>query len=677
MTTKSGPRLLFDFETNGLMPEVSKIHCIVAKDVDTLEVHIFRPDEIEEGLEFLLSASYLTGHNIIGYDLPVATHIYPDFPDLAAPLYGGIEIVDTLVMSKLVYSNIKIIDAMRVKKGQAASGFFAPHGLDAWGQRFGFPKGTYSADMKALGLDPWENFNENMLKYCIQDVELNYRLWLKLMSKNPTPGSVHTEHEVHKICLEQEAVGFPFDVPAAATLQVELIGKRAELEGKVSALFEDWYARDGGKAANVTAKKTRYVKLKEFPPVRHKAVQSGPRKGVIEPIYALSMFEEGSRYTKIKMVEFSPGSRDHVANRLSAVYGWVPTEFTNDGKPKVDDEILSDLDYPPCELLTEYYVVAKRLGTLADGKSAWLKNVTSEGRLHGRCNTNGAITHRATHSIIANVPSLFNAKGPVAYGGEMRSLFCTIPGHKIVGADVSGLELRGLAHFMAKYDGGAYAKELLKGDIHTANMKAAGLPTRDNAKTFIYAFLYGAGDEKIGTIAPPTAAEIEKWGKDPAITKRILKDGREPTPKLVATFIKGAKLKARFLAKTPALKMLIDDVKKAAKKGWIKGLDGRTLYVKSMHSALNALLQSAGAIVCKMWVIEIRKAAIELGLKPGTDFQQLIWYHDETQTLVVIGKEDTFVRATEVAINRCTDIFALRCPLASEAKVGDNWKETH
>jgi DNA polymerase I-like protein with 3'-5' exonuclease and polymerase domains len=229
------------------------------------------------------------------------------------------------------------------------------------------------------------------------------------------------------------------------------------------------------------------------------------------------------------------------------------------------------------------------------------------------------------------------------YGKECRELFEASNGYELVGADASGLELRCLAHFMAKYDGGAYAKELLTGDIHTANQKAAGLPTRNNAKTFIYAFLYGAGDEKIGKV-------IGKGAKE------------------------GAEIKATFLRKTPALRCLRDAVKAAAKeRGYLFGLDGRRLPIRSEHAALNTLLQSAGAIAVKQATILLMDRIKAEGL----DAHLVAHVHDEVQLEVRKGLGEKVGKMAVQAIQDAGKHFNFRCPLDGEYRVGGNWSETH
>ena len=258
----------------------------------------------------------------------------------------------------------------------------------------------------------------------------------------------------------------------------------------------------------------------------------------------------------------------------------------------------------------------------------------------------GAITSRASHAYpnIAQVPKV----GKSIYGEACRSLFRVPEGWVMLGSDMSGLELRCLSHYMAHWDGGEYGKLVCEGDVHTANQQAAGLPTRDNAKTFIYAFLYGAGDAKIGSIVKGTAA-------------------------------RGKKLKEEFLANLPALGKLKQHVTGAAKRGHLKGLDGRLVHVRSDHAALNTLLQSAGAILCKQWITLIEDELQADGLEHGWkgDYVFLCWVHDEVQIAVRPGMEkavgDLCIKmAAQAGID-----FDFKCPLTAEYKVGRNWAETH
>lgn len=598
-------KLVFDIETDGLLEEVTTIHCLVVKDVDTGKVRTFvqhtEPVDynVADGLKLLQKADTIIGHNIIKFDIPVIKKLYPWF-DIPKE-----NVVDTLVCTRLIWPNIKDHDADLMRKGKLPGKLFGSHSLAAWGHRLGNYKGDFSG--------PWDVRTQEMVDYCVQDVEVTTSLYLKIDSKDYSQEALRLEHDVAWLMAQQERNGFCFDIEKASALYANLSQRRADLERELTDIFGSWE-----------------VRLPDFIPARDNKTK-GYTKGV--PV---------ERY---KTIHFNPSSRDHIADRLIQLYGWKPTEFTDGGKPKVDETVIGALDYPPCKLLTEYLMIQKRIGQLAEGDQAWLKLVR-KGKIHGSVNTNGAVTGRATHSYpnISQVPSSGSA-----YGKECRELFTVPDGWTLVGADAAGLELRCLAHFMARWDGGQYGDVLLTGDIHTMNQEAAGLETRAQAKTFIYAFLYGAGDAKIGSIV-----------------------GGGPEA--------GKKLKARFLAKTPALKRLKDAVGEAAKRGFLIGLDDRKLHVRSQHAALNTLLQSAGALVCKKWLVLLEERLQELGLKHGWDGDYCFcaWSHDEVQ--IACRSADIAERvATEAkdAVTRSGNYFDFRCPLAGDDKSGTHWGETH
>ena len=456
--------LIFDIETNGFLEDVTKLHCLVIKDTETgriIKCTHPHPDsdetdecDIEHGLLLLSHANLIVGHNIIAYDLPVLKKLFPWFSVEQSQIF------DTLVVARLIYSNVKDIDMGLLKKQQLHGRLFGSHSLEAYGYRLGLMKGEYAAEFKQKmgasyvpGMEWWE-FSQEMLDYCVQDVEVTDALYQKLLSKNYSTDAIQLEHEIQWLMAQQVRNGFHFNEGKAAVLYSTLSQRRADLERELKGFFGSWE-----------------VQLPAFIPKRDNKTR-GYKAGVPVP--------------RSKLVEFNPCSRDHIADRLQTLYGWKPEKFTDGGKPMIDEAVLSGLAYPPCKLLTEYLLVAKRIAQLAEGDQAWLKLV-KKGRIHGSINPNGAVTGRATHAYpnIAQVP----ASGS-PYGHECRELFGIPHGwDALVGADASGLELRCLAHFMAKWDGGAYGEILLNGDIHTENQKAAGLPTRSNAKAFIYAFL--------------------------------------------------------------------------------------------------------------------------------------------------------------------------------------------
>ncbi|HID9490137.1 DNA polymerase [Stenotrophomonas maltophilia] len=622
--------LVFDCETNGLLDELDTIHCISLQEVDetgaprgpilSANDHGTGEMTVRQAVERLKKAKRVVGHNIAGFDIPAIAKVFPDFKVQAY--------FDTLLMSTLVYPDLKDRD-FKARKKQGANPvlpgkLIGRHALEAWGYRLGRWKGDYAAQMAARGLDPWAQWSQEMDDYCDQDVAVTQALFALLMSKGLPTEAIELEQAVAPILSRQQRYGYLFDQEKARELECILVSRRTALEAELRKVIPPW----------------KVVKRK-FVPKR-----DDKRRGYVK----------GVEVTTYKDVVFNPASRQHIADRLTAMYGWQPQEFTEKGQPKIDEEVLGALKFPIIPLLLEHFIVNKRLGQLAEGDEAWLKAIKKDSRIHGSVNQNAAVTGRMTHSKpnIAQVPKVQHSKEKGilkgqegGYGFECRSLFCVPTGKLQVGADASGLELRCLAHFMAKHDGGEYAKVILEGDIHSVNQSAAGLPTRDNAKTFIYAFLYGAGDAKLGSIV----------GK-----------GRQA----------GAKLRSKFLAGLPALEKLVRGVKKrAAEKGYLIGLDGRKLHIRSDHAALNTLLQSAGALVMKKALVILDADLQAAGLVPGVHYEFLANVHDEWQIEVDEDKAEFVGKTAQAAIRKAGDYFGFRCPLDGEFKIGRNWAETH
>jgi DNA polymerase-1 len=450
---------ILDLETNGLLEEVSTIHILCLRDINTNETYTYNsqsPTGITDGLAHAATADVLIGHNLLSYDIAVINKLYPAWTTSA-------KLVDTLIISQLIYSQMRETDnAVSAKHyPDMPKNLFGRHSLASWGYRLGENKGDYHGG--------WSTWNQEMEDYCIQDVLVTHKLYNKLMAKNYSQIAIDLEHDVARIINRQVKHGFRFDVPAARKLFVKLSDERSVLEKQICSQFPNWYARDG-KALSVTVD-GRQVSCSILPKKDSKSLG----------------YTAGRPVTKIKLVEFNPTSRDHIGNRLVKLHGWKPTEFGIDGKPTVDENTLKHLQFPVIPALLDYFIVNKCLGQLAEGKQAWLK-LEKAGRIHGRVQTNGAVTGRMTHSNpnVAQTPSKKNK-----YGHDCRSLFTANAGWKLVGADASGLELRCLAAYMAKYDDGAYAHAAIAGnsddktDIHSLNQRAAGLPTRDVAKTFI------------------------------------------------------------------------------------------------------------------------------------------------------------------------------------------------
>jgi hypothetical protein len=556
----------------------------------------------------LMEADAIGGHNIIGFDIPAIQKVYPWFKPKGL-------IRDTLIMSRLIYTDLTERDFEYVKKNPLfGKRLIGSHSLEAWGIRLGEWKGDYAKEMKERGIDPWARWNQEMDDYCVQDVVVTHKLWKKLLSKGFGEESIQLEHDVAPIIERQTRYGFLFDIEKARKLEEILVSRRTDLADKLREAFPPWQAKDGPLFVPKRDNKTKgYVK--------------------------------GVAVQKYKTVVFNPASRSHIANRLQKLHKWKPAVFTDKGTPKVDESILEGLSYPEIPLLLEYLMVEKRLGQLSEGKQAWFRSVKkSTGRIHGRITQNGAVTGRMTHSSpnMAQVPSC-----GAPFGTECRELFHVPKGKLQVGADASGLELRNLAHFMARWDNGEYARVILEGDIHTVNQHAAGLPTRNNAKTFIYAFLYGAGDEKIGSIV----------GK-----------GRQA----------GKQLKEKFLQGLPALNKLLKKVKGAAsERGYLIGLDGRKLHIRSDHAALNTLLQSAGAVVMKKALVILDRRLQEMGYVPGVNYEFIANVHDEFQIECDEDIAEIVGKTATQSIRAAGDHFGFRCPLDGEYKIGRNWAECH
>jgi DNA polymerase I-like protein with 3'-5' exonuclease and polymerase domains len=617
-------RYFFDIETDGLLDDLTKVHSLVLIDADTGEMRSSRNDghpdnlhRMNEGFLELSLASEIIGHNIIKFDIPAIQKVYPWFRPRG-------KVTDTLTLSRLLFADMYDHDEARIRVPQYRDfpkKMMGSHSLKAWGYRLGILKGDFGAETD------WAEWSPEMQSYCEQDVRVTEKLYARLMRENPSAMSFDLEHRFATIMAMQERHGFTFDEAGASALYASLVQRRHALHKELIAAFPP-----------------KVVVTTFIPKVNNKT------RGYIK----------GFPVEKRDIVHFNPSSRQMIADRLKAL-GWEPQEFTPSGQAKVDETILSKLPYPEAALLAQHFLIEKRIGQLAEGDQAWLKLVR-KGRIHGSINTNGAVTGRCTHSQpnVAQVPSvkvdkeknvLWGLDG--GYGAECRSLFTVRPGYSLVGADLSGLELRCLAHFMAAYDDGKYGDILLNGDIHTVNQLAAGLPTRNDAKTFIYAFLYGAGDAKIGSIVAPLADE-----KDQA---RL-----------------GKSLKAKFLNATPAIKDLRIAVRDAARtRGYLKGLDGRKLRVRSEHSALNTLLQSAGALIAKLATVIAYDNLTASGLKWGKDFAFVAHVHDEVQVEVRQGLEQRVGEALVEAMREAGRVFKFKIPIDGEFKIGRNWKETH
>ena len=328
---------------------------------------------------------------------------------------------------------------------------------------------------------------------------------------------------------------------------------------------------------------------------------------------------------------FNVGSRKQIAERLIGL-GWKPTKHTEKGSVIVDEAVLEGVNIPEAKFIARYLMLQKRAAML----ESWLEKVKNDGRVHGKVITIGAVTGRCTHSDpnMAQVPAV-----RAEYGKEFRSCWIVDSGNVLVGTDLAGIELRCFAHYLNDPD---YTNEVVNGDVHTRNQHAFGVDSRDLAKTILYATLYGASAGKVGRI-------IGKGEKD------------------------GKQIIDNFCAAVPAYKRLKEKVERLAEKGSIPGLDGRRLQIRSTHAALNTLLQSAGAIIAKKWMV-IARASLR---KAGIPYKQVAFVHDELQLEV---KEEFATKVGDIMVAAAAQAgveLGFRCPVGAEYKIGRNWAECH
>lgn len=672
---KKRKQLVFDIETNGFYDQVTRLHCMVIMDKQTGELFkcVAGRDDVSEYLQMLTDAEQIIGHNIIGYDLPVLQKLYPSFT------FRREQVVDTMILSRLIYPNLSDHDweakAFKRPPGQ----YIGLHKLEAWGYRLGYKKLEYDGGFEA--------FCPEMLEYNVVDVEVTNRLYEFLLEKKVSPVAVEMEHQVAFICTQQEIHGFAFDVQAAEKLAGELQTEMHQLEKQLQDTFKPWVVPDGQpRRAPYTSEAKGwwgyYGEPYMVPVVDKDGNPKCDKKGNPKMREKRDFF--GYRHQPIKFIIFNPGSRYHVANRLQTLFGWKPKVFTDNGQPKVDEDVLVQLPWPEAQLIAKYYMIQKRLALLIgkDQEKGWL-NVERNGRVHGSIITNGAVTGRGTHKIIANIPRV-----STPYGKALRALFMASKGRKQVGIDMSGIELRIFAHYLARYDGGAYGKIVCEGDEHWANVQALGLTEeerdpdnkmhalfRDGTKTFIYAFLYGAGNEKIGRIIFDIISKVKAAGFDVThLLARYFNGKAKPGEKQFIAC--GKKIKEAFTERTPGLQKLTEAVAKSAARGYLIGLDGRMLYVRKAHAALNTLLQSAAALLSKRWLVEIDEA-LRADARWAGKAQQLIWYHDEVQFEVEPKLADDLGKLAVECITRASTFFKIRVPTTGEYKVGNNWADCH
>lgn len=493
----------------------------------------------------------IVAHNGISYDFQVLERLW----GVKIPMSKQ---VDTLVLSRL-----------------AAPDREGGHSLRAWGESLGFPKGEYKGG--------WDEYTEEMLSYCKQDVLVCDRVFDRVLVETMefSQQSVDDEHMMQRLACHVQDNGFYFDIDEAESLYETIVAEEQQIVANMQQVFEP-----------------TVVELK----------------------------------TKTKLIPFNPASRKQIGERLMQK-GWQPREFTETGLPKVNENVLEGIQIKEAQLLSRYFTLQKRSAMI----KSWIKAAEDDSRVRCTYHTLGAVTNRMSCSG-PNLQQIPSVRKP--FGKECRSLWRAAPGNFLIDTDAAGLELRVLAHYLSDR---RFTDEILNGDIHTANQRMAGLETRDQAKTFIYALLYGAGDAKIGLIVNGTARD-------------------------------GMVLRERFLSNMPAFKRFREAVnKKGASVGTLKAIDGRVLRVRSEHASVNTLIQGSSAVLMKQWFMQTGMNLKRKKAKAGI----VAMVHDE---MVIESTEESVDLASEcvrISMSHVNKLYDMRCPLDCDVHVGTNWSEIH
>lgn len=594
-------RLVFDIEGDNLLLDITKIYCIVIKDIDTKEVYTFIEGEFDKAIELLQNAQLLIAHNGVSYDIPVLQKFFPSFNiDMK-------KVFDTILVSRLLNPD---------REGG--------HSLKAWGSHLGFPKTEFT---------DFSEYTQEMLDYCIQDVLVTERVFNYLKdSARECLDAMYMENYFANYIVKQVQRGFTLDVDKVKKLYKEYSSESDSLKNTLVQLLPP------------VADKTHYRKAKELNLLLEETDES------------YTYITEKTRIVKTKLFKLSepnPTSRTQIIEFLKSK-GWTPKEFTDKGTPKIDETVLESVRLPEAEAFARLFRLQKLMGMIENPKGGWLF-YERNGRVHGDIITIGASTSRCTHSK----PNLAQVDKK---DKRMREVWIPQEGWKLVGCDASGLELRILGHYLSPYDKGVFAYKASQPksvvDLHVDNQIAAGLTDREAAKTIIYALIYGAGNTKLGSV----------YADDQGIIK----------PSDIDLLKFGKIVRERLMEEMNGYKQLLKDVGNAAKKrGYLNSIDKRPLYPRSDYSALNLLIQSAGAIIMKQALVKFVAMADEEGLKLNDDYGFVANVHDEFQIECRPEIADRIGELGREAIKKAGEYYRLDVDLDGEYIVGNSWAETH
>ena len=609
-------RFVFDIETNGLLHELDTIHSLVLRDIDSGDVTSCSDHDGYESIEsglYMMSKADL----LVGHNI-----ISFDFRAIkkvykSFKLKKNCQINDTLIVSRVLWPELEPVD--EAKFSHIPPKYKGKHSLGAWGERLNVKKINFEGADKYE--ERWDIWSEEMQKYCEGDTLVSLELFKYFETQSLDPRCFNLEHDFARIMSRQESFGFPFDEKKAFALVNNLKSRRGEIDDELQEVF---------------------------PPISEERFS-----------------EKTGKQLKTKITIFNPASRKQTYERLKAKYPEIRFAHTQKGNVKLDDDVLDKLGkkYPEARLLSEYQMLNKRLGQISEGKEAWIKHSQRyhDGRIHGSVITNACVSGRCSHRN-PNMAQIPRVGAP--YGAECRSLFHAPHGWRQVGCDASGLELRALGAQLAYFDGGEYSELVSKEDfdIHTHNAKLFGIydgkeeitkSTRELAKRLIYSVLYGGGPNRVGSILNPSVSQQDQQDI-----------GRET----IDTFYKNL----------PAIKKLKDKVdERVLDRGYLIGIDGRHLQIRSRHSALNQLLQSTGSLCVKKATCILYEDLKENKLRWGMHYAFVAHIHDEIQALVKPQHVSLYKKLAIDCFRKSGEYFNLKCPMTGEAREGKNWMETH
>ena len=598
-------RVIFDIETNGLLDNATKIHCLCLIDIDTKEERAYSTLDgtLEEGLRTLNQADFIVGVNSVSFDVPA-------IDKLAKLGLGARESIQEHLDIQL-FARLKFPDTTDRDFRAMNSGFprelIGKHSLKAWGYRIGVIKGNYGETSN------WETCTQEMIDYCMQDCRVTLALYNYLKPWEYSQEAIQLEHDVRRFMNIQETQGTPFNTQEARALYKKV---KAEYDAK-------W-----GEVKNLFPNK---VETSVFVPKTNNKTRG---------------YVKGQPVTKTLETEFNPGSRDQLIDFFKTKYNWEPVSFTPKGKPEIGFDVLSKMPYEEAKVIAELFDMKKLMGTLFDGDNGWLKLV-KDNKIHGGIITNGAVSGRAAHfkPNLGNVPNVHSYMGK-----ECRQLFASLdPDYVFVGGDAKAIQVRMLAHYLYFWDEGEYAHEAVNGDIHTKNMNAFGITSRDTAKTVFFAMVFGSGAANLGRVVDPTCSTI----KAESIGNEIINN---------------------FKRNIPAYAHLHKTVKnKLYNQGFVVGLDGRRLIPRSKHAGLCTMIQGGEAVVMKRALSSIHKA-----IKANNyDARPVLWVHDELELVAHKDHADVTAQLIPYSIREAGDYFKLKCPMDGTGKIGNNWYEVH